>query len=323
MLKKAAFRLFNARLKFDFFCERIEHRGIAGTSQILIGESVSQIQMSSRAVEAAIRLAQRLGVRRVDPVILHESRRVTIRLFPLDLVARVVSIHDQEATSRLCGEIDIARHLAKSAAPIVAPATELPAGPHVQDDFVLTLWEFVEHTAADDENAEHVARAAEALGRLHHALAAFPGELPDFRDKVDRCRRMLESKAALPALSARNRDFLFRAFDGLRASIDGLPASAVPIHGDAHFGNVLITADSARWNDLEDVCLGPREWDLSGFPEANLSEFEPINRELLSALRYLRSLCVVVWCSEKYDMPEKREAAAYHLRYLRASGLFE
>lgn len=279
--------------------------------------------MSSRAVEATIRLAQRLGVRRADPVILHESQRVTIRLFPLGVVARAVSIHDREAASRLSREVDIARHLAKSAAPIVNPATELPAGPHVQDDFVLTLWEFVEHIVADDENADHMAGAVEALGRLHQALATFPGGLPDFRDKVDRCRRMLESEAALPALRASDRDFLFRAFDRLRTSIDGLPPSAVPIHGDAHFGNVFITADGVRWNDFEDVCLGPREWDLSGFPQADLSECEPINRDLLSTLRYLRSLCVVVWCSEKYDVPEKREAAEYHLQYLRSSRLFE
>jgi thiamine kinase-like enzyme len=310
-------------LRSSISCERIEHLGIAGTGQILVGESVSQIQMSSRAVEATIRLAHRLGIRRVDPVILHESQRVTIRLFPLDVVAKAVSIHDEEARDRLFREIDIARHLAKSAAPIVGPATELPAGPHVQDDDVLTLWEFVEHAVADDENADHVARATEALGRLHQALAALPGELPDFRDKVDRCRRMLESEAVLPALRARDRSFLLRAFDCLRTSIDRLPASAVPIHGDAHLGNVFITADGVRWNDLEDVCLGPREWDLSGFREANLSEFELINRDLLSAMHYLRSLCVVVWCSEKYDMPEKREAAEYHLRYLRASGLFE
>jgi Ser/Thr protein kinase RdoA (MazF antagonist) len=279
--------------------------------------------MSSRAVEAVTRLAHRFGIGRVDPVILHESRRVTIRLFPLNVVARAVSIDDHEATSRLSREIEVARHLAKSAVPIVGPAAQLQAGPHIQDGFAFTLWEFVEHIAADGDNAAHVVRAVEALHRLHQALAAFPGELPDFQDKMDHCRRMLESETMMPALRAADRDFLRRAFDRLRASMAGLPMSAVPIHGDTHFGNLFITADGARWNDLEDACLGPREWDLSSFPEADLSAFEPINRDLLCALHYLRSLCVVVWCSEKYDMPEKREAAAYHLQYLRASGLFE
>jgi hypothetical protein len=31
----------------------------------------------------------------------------------------------------------------------------------------------------------------------------------------------------------------------------------------------------------------------------------------------LRSLCVSVWCFAKYHIPEKREAANYHLGYLR------
>lgn len=279
--------------------------------------------MFSRVAEAAVRLAHRLGIGRVNAVILHESRRISIRLLPLNVVARAVSIHDREATRRLSRESDVARHLAKCAAPVVGPAAELPAGPHIQDDFALTLWEFVEHVAADDENAGHVMLATEALHRLHQALAVFPGELPDFRDKVDHCRRLLESEAMQPALRAADRDFLRGAFDRLRASMDGLPASAVPIHGDAHFGNVFITTDGARWNDFEDVCRGPREWDLSGLPDADLGAFEPINRDLLTALHYLRSLCVVVWCSEQYDVPGKREAAEYHLRYLRASGLFE
>src|SRR5258708_27272964 len=36
-----------------------------------------------------------------------------------------------------------------------------------------------------------------------------------------------------------------------------------------------------------------------------------------AALRDLRSWCVSVWCWDKYELPEKREAAEYHLGYLR------
>ena len=97
----------------------------------------------------------------------------------------------------------------------------------------------------------------------------------------------------------------------------------MPIHGDAHLGNVFITQDGACWNDLEDVCMGPREWDLGWVPDAALSAFEPVSHELLSALRFLRSLCVCVWCFEKYSVPEKREAAEHHLRFLRESLLPE
>ena len=284
---------------------------------------MSHSHISSRAVEAATRLAQRLRIPCRDPIILHESLHISIRLFPLDVVARAVSIGDQEATNRLTREICIARHLARNDAPVVGPSTEVPGGPHIQEGFAFTLWKFVEHVAADDDNAEHVGRAAEALRRVHQQLDGFAGELPDFWTKIDHCRRLLDTETALPALGATERALLQTAFDRLRALVASLPANAVPIHGDAHLGNVFITRDGALWNDLEDVCLGPREWDIVWLPVADLSAFEPINRDLLSALRYLRSLCVSVWCWEKYDRPEKREAAEYHLRYLRESGLFE
>ncbi len=45
----------------------------------------------------------------------------------------------------------------------------------------------------------------------------------------------------------------------------------VPIHGDAHLGNVLITPHGARWNDFEDVSLGPRNGTLAGCPRPTWS----------------------------------------------------
>jgi aminoglycoside phosphotransferase (APT) family kinase protein len=33
-----------------------------------------------------------------------------------------------------------------------------------------------------------------------------------------------------------------------------------PIHGDAGLGNVLV---GPKWNDWEDACIGPVEWDLA------------------------------------------------------------
>ena len=81
----------------------------------------------------------------------------------------------------------------------------------------------------------------------------------------------------------------------------------------------MIASEGARWNDFEDVCLGPREWDIGYLPGIDLAAFEPVNRDLLSVLNYLRSLCVSVWCWDKYHIPEKRKAALYHLEYLKES----
>jgi hypothetical protein len=157
-----------------------------------------------------------------------------------------------------------------------------------------------------------------ALRRVHDALADFPGELPSFRTVIEKCRTLLEDESALPALSAADRAFLLGVYGRSIAGLDALPLKLVPIHGDAGAHNVFITSQGARYSDFENVSLGPREWDI-GFlpPDIDPTAFEPVNRGLLSILSDLRSLCVSVWCWAKYDMPEKREAAEYHLGYLK------
>jgi hypothetical protein len=273
--------------------------------------------VSIRALQAATSVAHRLGVDCVDPTILHHSEHISIALFPSDIVARVVRAENIEAEKKLRREVEVGRHLVQKGAPVVSPATDVFAGPHLHDGFALTLWQYVKHVAADGDNPAHRASAAEALRRVHDALADFPGELPSFRSKIDGCRTSLESRSALPALNAADRRFLLTAHDRVIASLDALPLRLVPIHGDAAPHNVLITPDGARYNDFEDACLGPREWDVWWLADVDLIAFEPIDRNLLAVLRVLRSLCVSVWCWAKYDMPEKREAAEYHLGYLK------
>jgi aminoglycoside phosphotransferase (APT) family kinase protein len=282
-------------------------------------EGPSQTRISSAAVEAAVRLGRRLGIGRVDPVVLRASRNVSIRLAPLNVVARAIASVDGKTIEWTTRELNVARHLVENGAPVVGPSTALPAGPHVENGFVLTLWEFVEHEVADADNGEHVSRAAEALRRVHQALAGFRDELPDFWCNIDDCGHLLKNETALAALPDADRDFLLTTFNRLRASASGLLGNMRPIHGDAHLGNAFITPEGARWNDFEDVCLGPREWDISWLPETGLAAFAPLNRELLSTLRYMHKLCISVWCWDQSDIPEKREAAENQLAYLRES----
>lgn len=261
-------------------------------------------------------VARRLGVGHVNPVVLHTSQHVSILLLPAGLVTRAVR-DDAQSLDRLRRELLVGQHLAARGAPSVEPAAEVPYGPHFSDGFAMTFWEFVSHVPADEDNTEHTARAAAALSRVHQALADFPFELPNFWAKIDQCRNLLQTSSALPALALRDRQFLLSVYSSLRTALDRLPVQLVPILGDAHLGNVFITCDGALWNDFEDACLGPREWDIGFLPELELAAFEPLNRDTLVALGYLRSLCVSVWCWALAEIPEKREAAEYHLGYLR------
>jgi hypothetical protein len=278
----------------------------------------SQAQISIGAMQAAIRVARQFGIDCIEPIILHHSQHVSIRLVPSDVVARVLRVEQPRDEEQLCRELAVARHLVQKAAPVVSPIAEFPAGPHFHDGFGMTLWQFVEHVVADFDNREHAADAARALREVHNALADFPGELPSFRTIIDACRALLEDDLTLPALSAADRAFLLAVCDQRVAALTALPLGFGPIHGDAGAHNVFITSGGARYADFEKVSLGPREWDI-GFlpPEIDLTAFEPVNQDALSVLGDLRSLCVSVWCWAKYEMPEKREAADYHLGYLK------
>ena len=274
-------------------------------------------ELVSQAMKAASEVAGLIGAGQVEPVLLRNSEHISVLWQPLETVARIVVCAENDATARLARELAVARHLSERRAPIVPPSGRFPAGPHFQGKFGLTLWQFVEHAAVDEENPAHVALAAAALRHVHHALADYPGALPSFMTKVEKCRTHLEDRSALPALANADRKFLLMTYDRILPAMDALPLELVPIHGDAGPHNVLITADGARYTDFEDVSLGPRDWDVGCFRGLDLVAFEPIDRRCLSVLSDLRSLCVSVWCFAKYEIADKREAANYQLGYLK------
>src|SRR5258708_20384548 len=97
------------------------------------------------------------------------------------MVARVVSLDQVGGIERLNREVAVVQHLVEKSAPVVGLANELPAGPHLHEGFALTLWQFVDHVAADADNAAHGASAATALPRIPQVLPDFPLNLPSFR----------------------------------------------------------------------------------------------------------------------------------------------
>ena len=267
------------------------------------------------ATTAAAVVAGRFGMTLVEPVILGDSHHVSVRLLPFEIVARVfVSNRPDEAVVNLSRELDVARHLAARGAPIVCPTNDPPPGPHVHAGMALTLWAYVSHAPATTADA---VIAGSALRTVHEMLIDYAGELPAFTDAIEGCRVLLQDRTSLPALPSIDRVFLLDQYERLLRMI-ARDMAAIPIHGDAHLGNVLMASGRALWTDFESSCKGPLEWELSSLPEESLVSFPSINRDLLAALRDLRSLCVAVWCSNDIDPgPDKLEAAQFHLQRLR------
>jgi hypothetical protein len=269
-----------------------------------------------RAVSEVV--VRHLGVSQVDPEFLHHSQHISILLPSMATVARMLQGTRDVIAERLSRELAVACHLSKRRAPIVLPSLRYAAGPHFHDGFGLTFWHYIEHIPANEDDPAHMASAADVLRLVHEALADYSGELPYFADKTGKCRALLERDGALPNLRDADRRFLLTTYHRIVASLEGLSPTLVPIHGDAGLHNVFITPEGACYSDLEDVSLGPREWDVGWLGDNHLAAFEPINRDLLLTLSDLRSLCVSVWCFSKAEMlPNKLEAAEYHLGYLK------
>lgn len=264
---------------------------------------------------AAVRtLAARLGLGDVAPTVLKLAKHTTLRLGPL--VARVQSsVEPALALATMAREVAIARHLLRLGAPAVAPASEPSPRPYEIDGCIVSLWAFVDHRPAKEPDAS---AAGAALQALHAALASYVEPLPPYREVVADCAALADDECAMAAAHPDDRLLLAGL---VRAGLERLPADSdrwIALHGDAHLGNVLMTAAGPIWTDLEAVCRGPPEWDLANKPRAFLAAFKEIDVALLDQLSALRRACSAVWCwADAGRSREIREAAEHHTLRLR------
>jgi hypothetical protein len=119
-----------------------------------------------------------------------------------------------------------------------------------------TVWRYT-RPADPPPGARDLARVI----RRWHELPAPPVALPAW-DPVGDARRRLSGAAGLDDT---DRAFLLERYDALEADLSRLepvlPTGVV--HGDAHTGNLIRTADgTVVVCDFDNTCVGPLEWDL-------------------------------------------------------------
>jgi aminoglycoside phosphotransferase (APT) family kinase protein len=266
-----------------------------------------------RALAAATSIASALGLPVDDVVILHDSNKLTVRLLPCDIVARIAPIAHQVAQF----EIGLARRLAETQSPVAALDRRAEPRVYQRDGFALTLWTYYEPVAPREVSP---ADYANALERLHAGLRRLDVRTPHFTDRVAEAQRLVESSSLTPDLADADRELLITTLRSRRRAIAGRGGAEQLLHGEPHPGNVLSTKSGLLFIDFETCCRGPVEFDLAHAPEEVSEHYPGVNRDLLRECRILVLAMVATWRWDRGDqLPNGRQLGTEWLSQIRAA----
>jgi hypothetical protein len=273
-----------------------------------------------RAMAAAMSTASSLDLTVDDAIVLHDSNKLTLRLLPCDVLARVAP----EAPGALQGaqfEVELAQRLAASGCPVAALERRVDPRVYARDGFVVTLWTYYEEPATAREISP--ADYARALERLHAGMRnmrTLDLPTPHYTDRVEQAQHLVASRDHTPALADADRKLLGDTLGSLRRVIGERGAAEQLLHGEPHPGNVLTTKDGLLFIDLETCCRGPVEFDLAHAPEAVSEHYPGVNRDMLRECRILVLAMITTWRWERGDqLPNGLQLGAAWLSQLRAA----
>lgn len=192
--------------------------------------------------------------------------------------------------------------------------------PVVVGHYVVSLWEYL-----SDARAADLAILAECL-RLLHGVPRPVGLLP----RLSPFARFDDQLNGGAALGAGDRAFLRELRDRLAVQWEQstFVLGETVLHGDAHMENLLVAADGRRaFVDLETVCVGPPEWDLTlsalyyecgWFTEHEYARFaETYGYDVRQGsawpvLRQIRMLRMTLWLAQSADNDVQRRRQLTH-----------
>ena len=266
-----------------------------------------------RAVAASIVTATALGLRVDDTVVLHDSNKLTLRLLPCDVLARVAPVAHQVAQF----EVDLARRLAEAGSPVAALEPRVEPRVYRRDGFELTLWTYYEPASpATVPPADYAA----ALGRLHAGMRTLDAPTPHFTDRVGEAQRLVASRDRTPALADPDRELLANTLRTLRRVVGDRVGPEQLLHGEPHPGNVLATRNGLVFVDLETCCRGPVEFDLAHAPEEVAGHYPGVDQDLLRECRILVLAMITTWRWDRGDqLPNGRQLGTEWLGQIRAA----
>jgi len=266
-----------------------------------------------RAMAAAMSTAASLDLTVDDAIVLHDSNKLTLRLLPCDVLARVAPVAHQVAQF----EVELAQRLAESGCPVAALEPRVDPRVYERDGFVLTLWTYYEPAAPRKVSP---AGYASALERLHAGLRKLDIPAPHFTDRVEQAQQLVASRDRTPALAHADRELLDDTLRRLRRVIGGRGGAEQLLHGEPHPGNVLTTKNGLLFIDLETCCRGPVEFDLAHAPEEVSEHYPGVNHDLLRECRVLVLAMITTWRWDRGDqLPNGRQLGTQWLSQIRAA----
>jgi hypothetical protein len=266
-----------------------------------------------RAVTAGVSTAAALGLTVDDAIVLHDSNKLTMRLLPCDVLARVAPAAHQVAQF----EIELAQRLAGSQSPVAALELRVEPRVYERDGFVVTLWTYYEPASPREISP---ADYASALERLHAGMRTLDVPAPHFTDRVEEARRLVASRDHTPALADADRELLGNTLGSLRGVIGRRGGAEQLLHGEPHPGNVLTTKNGLLFVDLETCCRGPVEFDIAHAPEEVSEHYPGVNQDLLRECRILVLAMITTWRWDRSDqLPNGRQLGTQWLSQTRAA----
>jgi Ser/Thr protein kinase RdoA (MazF antagonist) len=254
-----------------------------------------------------------LGLTVDDAIVLHDSNKLTLRLLPCDVLARVAPVAHQVAQF----EIELAQRLAESESPVAVLEPRVEPRVYERDGFVVTLWTYYEAAMPREVSP---ADYANALERLHAGMRKLDVPTPHFTDRIEQAQQLVASRDRTPALVDADRELLGNTLRRLRRVIGERGGAEQVLHGEPHPGNVLTTKNGLLFIDLETCCRGPVEFDLAHAPEEVSEHYPDVNQDLLRECRILVLAMITTWRWDRGDqLPNGRQLGTEWLSQIRAA----
>jgi hypothetical protein len=268
----------------------------------------------ARALAASISTASALDLTVDNAVVVHNSNRLTARLLPCDVLARVADTAHQASAEF---EVEVARRLSRTDSPVAELEPRVEPRVYTHDGFAVTLWTYYEPVSS---RAVAPTAYAQSLELLHSGMRLIDMTAPHFTDRVAEAQWLVDHGAHTPDLADTDRELLDNTLRTLSRAIVDRDAPEQLLHGEPHEDNILKTRKGLLFVDLETCCHGPVEFDIAHAPEEVSAHYPGVNQDLLGECRILILAMVATWRWDRDDqLPNGRQRGQEWLDQIRAA----